>query len=173
MTARIIAWYQRCRVSTTHSWCRLHTCRSNLQGKAEEAHIVLAVESLPVVGQREHDLHAILGGLVQHKVQPPEGCLIVQSCIIVMSSGEGDRRQSGMSGSMGVVLSTVSHGVLEHQLPWIRKADLHSITHHPRLLQVTNFTGWCTHPSPRQLLSAIFAAREGGKAGAYLRVAAG
>ena len=44
------------------------------------AHIVLAVECLPVVGQREHDLHTILRSLIQHKVQAPEGCLVVDAC---------------------------------------------------------------------------------------------
>lgn len=44
------------------------------------AHIVLAVKGLPIICQCEHDLHAILGSLVQYKVQPPERCFIVQSC---------------------------------------------------------------------------------------------
>ena len=50
------------------------------QGPGKGAHVVLAVKGLPVVGQREHDFDAILRRLVQHKVQAPEGSLVVQPC---------------------------------------------------------------------------------------------
>lgn len=46
----------------------------------ELAHIVLAVKCLPVVCEGEHDPHAKLRGLVQHKVQTPERCLVVEPC---------------------------------------------------------------------------------------------